>query len=103
MRRLQNNGSLVPDSYDSITSRGIEQLLSGQVFHDLCQEKTRVIRAILEEQHKQHQQIVAGMLKKSDPLRLAAVSSGLSADAVARSIAKGAADQAFVVAENTSN
>lgn len=96
-------GRLVPPDTETFTSRGVEHLVSAQAFEKLCEGKMALIREVLEEQYRQQHRavstcscVVPAEDQEDCALRLAMLSSSMSAEATARAIAQGASDQAFV-------
>lgn len=69
--------------------------MSPRTFETLLEDKTRLIREVIEEQHRYKHRIVDGALEDVSS-RLAVISSSMSAKAAHRAIAQGAADEAFV-------
>ena len=99
-------GRLTPPDTDAFTLRGVEHLVSARTLERLCEGKMRLIREVLEEQEQYRQQHCAHTGSCVIPaectvddyfLRLATLSSSMSAEATARAIAQGASDEAFVL------
>ena len=94
-------GRLIPPDTETFTLRGVEHLASARAFEELYENKTRLIREVLQEQYRQQHRVTSTgscVIPAEDhcSLRLAMLSSSMSAEATARAIARGASDQAYV-------
>lgn len=91
-RSLDSSGTLSCTEDEIWCSRGIEHLLSKKILLQLDRRKQKVIKAILDEQVKQH------LSDAYDPNRIADISLDLSAKAREQAINR-AKDDAYYITE----
>ena len=93
MRRCLSTGSSIEPESECSTARGIEHLASTATLHQLSDAKTKVIRSVLIEQHRQRTRYGHVI----DPLQIALTSSENSLGAKKTAIAHALLDQEFVL------